>query len=343
MNLKFTKKSILSTILFGFLVGSLLMLEELAEGELEIGEALIEITLFLLILGIAFISIVIPFRWLIQRLNQRLSWETHFLQRLGIEALAIIISAILLGVVFGNLIYFLEDDLPIDAVIIRMILYLLITFSIIMALLELQQLNDEKEALERLSQRLEKEKIETLYNSLKQQVNPHFLFNSLSVLSSLVHYDPEKAEAFIEHFADIYRYVLDINKKNLVTLEEELHFLESYLFLQSIRFGNNIKLDQDIGESYKLHKIPPLTLQLVFENILKHNVISRKQPMQVEMKVENDFLTIENTLRPRQSAHSTQIGTNNLQEKYRLLGSILPHFEEKSATYAVKLPLLSAA
>ncbi|MFK7933363.1 MAG: sensor histidine kinase [Saprospiraceae bacterium] len=343
MDLKFTKKSILSTILFGFLVGSLLMLEELAEGELELGEAVGEIAMFLLILSIAFVTIVLPFRRLIHVLNQRMSWGTHFIQRFAIQTAAVVGSAAILGVVFGNLIYLMEDDLPVDALIVRMILYLLITFSIIMALLELQQLNDEKEALERLSQRLEKEKIETLYNSLKQQVNPHFLFNSLSVLSSLVHYDPEKAEQFIEHFADIYRYVLDINKKHLVTLEEELHFLESYLFLQSIRFGDNIKLEKSITEQHKLHKIPPLTLQLVFENILKHNVISRKQPMQVEMKIENDFLTIENTLRPRQAAHSTQIGTNNLQEKYRLLGGVLPSFEEKAATYAVKLPLLSAA
>ncbi|MFK7936761.1 MAG: hypothetical protein AB8G22_24825, partial [Saprospiraceae bacterium] len=126
MDLKFTKKSILSTILFGFLVGSLLMLEELAEGELELGEAVGEIAMFLLILSIAFVTIVLPFRRLIHVLNQRMGWRTHFIQRLAIETAAVVGSAAILGVVFGNLIYLMEDDLPVDALIVRMILYLLI-------------------------------------------------------------------------------------------------------------------------------------------------------------------------------------------------------------------------
>lgn len=338
--MKFTKKSIFPTILFTFLVGALLMLEEISEGELELGEAIVEISVFMLILGIAFVGVVLPFRRIIHWLNKRYSWETHFYQRLAIEAGCIVLSAVVFGFLFGNFVYYFgEDEIAKDAIIFRMMLFLLITFAIILALLELQQLNDEKESLERLSQRLEKEKMETLYNSLKQQVNPHFLFNSLSVLSSLVHYDAEKAEAFIEHFADIYRYVLDINKKNLVTLEEELQFLDSYLFLQSIRFGGHLKLDNSIDDLQKVHKIPPLTLQLVFENIMKHNIISKHQPMHVEMKIEDNLLTIKNTLQPRSKVNSTQVGVNNLKEKYRLLDGIIPTFQKENNKFTVTLSL----
>ena len=192
--------------------------------------------------------------------------EGALFQRISIEGLVVVALSLILGVIFGYFVHlYIDHELPTESVILRTMLFLFTTSSIIMALLELRQVKDERHELHTLNQQLEKEKVETLYNSLKHQVNPHFLFNSLSVLSSLVRYDTKRADRFIEHFSDVYRYVLDINEHNLVSLEEELSFLNSYLFLQRIRFGEHIHLISKIQEHEMNFKIPPLSLQLVLK------------------------------------------------------------------------------
>lgn len=339
--MKITKNSVISATLFALLVATLMALEEFYEGEMSATTAFEEVLAYLSILGMLFLFIVVPFQKFIERLNTQLSWKKAFFKRIGMEALLVGILSVCLGFIFGNFIHlYIDHVLPVAAVILRTILFLLITSSIIMALLELQQLQEEKEDLVILSERLEKEKIETLYHSLKQQVNPHFLFNSLSVLSSLVYVDAEKADLFIQHFSDIYRYVLDLNEKQVVRLDEELEFLESYLFLQQIRFGNTIQLKTHLSEVHKQAYLPPLSLQLVFENILKHNIISTHLPMSITMKVQDNQLVIQNALRPKKVNNSMGIGTQNLTEKYKLLNRPAPTFEKGATTYTVFLPLL---
>ncbi len=342
--MKITRNSIISATLFALLVATLMALEEFYEGEMSATTAVEEIIAYLFILALLFFCIVAPFQKIINQLNEKLTWKGHFFQRIGIEGLAVIVLSIVLGVIFGNFIHlYIDHSLPTVSVILRTILFLLITSSIIMALLELRHLNDKKEELLLLSQRLEKEKIETLYHSLKQQVNPHFLFNSLSVLSSLVHLDAKKADLFIQHFSDIYRYVLDMNKQNLVTLDQELDFLNSYLFLQRIRFGENIQLTASIESHEKNWYLPPLSLQLVFENILKHNIISKELPMAVSMEIKDQQLVVQNKLQPKQNWKSTKLGIKNLKEKYYLLKEIEPTFHKGNQTYAVFLPLFKTA
>ncbi|MEM9886292.1 MAG: histidine kinase [Bacteroidota bacterium] len=121
---------------------------------------------------------------------------------------------------------------------------------------------------------LEKEKLATELTALRQQVNPHFLFNSLNVLSELMHENLEKADDFIQHFSRIYRYVLDINQEAVVTVQQEVDFLQSYLFLHQIRFGNDLSMQIELDADALKQFIPPLSLQLLFENVVKHNVIS---------------------------------------------------------------------
>ena len=315
-------------------------LEEFYEGEMSATTAFEEVLAYLSILALLFILIVTPFQKMIDLLNKKIRWKSHFFQRLGIEATAVILLAVVLGFIFGQFIHlYIDHVLETGAVVLRTILFLLITTSTIMALLELRYLNDEKDALVYHNERLEKEKIETLYNSLKQQVNPHFLFNSLSVLSSLIHYDVKRADLFIQHFSDIYRYVLDLNKQHLVTLDQELKFLNSYLFLQRIRFGENIHLDSSITEENKSLSLPPLSLQLIFENILKHNIISQQFPMSISLSIKDEYLIIQNTLRPRLDQESLGIGIPNLKEKYQLLNRSAPTFEKESDRYTVSLPL----
>ena len=338
--MKITRNSVISGTLFALLVATLMALEEFYEGELSAEGAVAEIIAYLSILAILFFGIVIPFQGLIKRLNEKLSWKGHFFQRIGIEGLVVVALSLILGVIFGYFVHlYIDHELPTESVILRTILFLFTTSSIIMALLELRQVKDERHELHVLNQQLEKEKVETLYNSLKHQVNPHFLFNSLSVLSSLVRYDAKKAEHFVEHFSDIYRYVLDINKHNLVPLTEEMRFLNSYLFLQRIRFGEHVQLISPDDEYEENYSIPPLSLQLVFENIFKHNIISEDYLMKIHMQISDDKLVIKNTLRPRKDSEKVGIGIENLKQKYRLLNHSEPSFEKQNNLYITTLPL----
>ncbi len=302
-----------------------------------------EIAAYLSILAILFFVIVVPFRRVIAKLNERLPWKGHFFPRLGIQGMVVVSLSILLGLIFGELIHlYIDHVLPTGVVILRTILFLLITSSLIMGLLEVRNLHDQKDLLRLRSHRLEKEVVESLYNSLKQQVNPHFLFNSLSVLSSLVRYDPQKAERFIEHFAEVYRYVLDMNTKKMVSLAEEQAFLDSYLFLQKIRHGDHLEIVNELPADISSYRLPPLTLQLIFENIFKHNVIDSKNPMKIKMRLREQQLEIINEYRPRQVTRGAGLGQNNLIAKYRALGFGHPSFRISDGEYQASVPVLKS-
>lgn len=208
--------------------------------------------------------------------------------------------------------------------------------------LENHSLTVEKKQLELEAARQEKERIIAQFETLKNQVNPHFLFNSLNVLSSLVHEDPDLAESFIAKLTRIYRYVLDLKEERLVSLEKELNFANSYFFLQQIRFGNNLQLYIQVPETKKHLLLPPLSLQLLMENAVKHNVISREKPLQIELFLEDEELVVKNNFQPRtENVHSTGIGLNNLRERYRILTDQKPAFGQIGENYIARIPLLS--
>src|SRR5690606_31960409 len=129
------------------------------------------------------------------------------------------------------------------------------------------------------------------YQSLKDQLNPHFLFNSLNVLSNLVFEDATKSSKFIQQLSKIYRYVLEVHQEELVSLERELAFAENYLSLQKIRFEDalNFKMEVELGDNYYL---PPLSLQLLLENAIKHNIVSRDKPLEIIISQNKDELTV---------------------------------------------------
>ncbi|MBK7426388.1 MAG: tetratricopeptide repeat protein [Saprospiraceae bacterium] len=181
---------------------------------------------------------------------------------------------------------------------------------------------------------------------LKTQVNPHFLFNSLSILSSLVHVDPELSEKFIDQLSRSYRYILEQKEQSLVTLRTELTFIQSYAFLLKIRFENKfdlqITLPEDILDQFK---IAPLTLQLLVENAVKHNRMSLKEPLIVSVYLEDEQnLIISNRLQPRSSAViSTGVGLQNIIDRYALLTDKPVWAAEMDESFVVKIPLLKDA
>ncbi len=192
------------------------------------------------------------------------------------------------------------------------------------------------------AERLEKEALQAQFAALKSQVNPHFLFNSLSILSSLVHADAELSERFIDQLSKAYRYILEQKDNERVPLKTELAFIQAYRFLLNIRFENKFDVVIDVPEDIQQrHNIAPLTLQLLVENAVKHNRMSVKEPLKVHIVVAGDCLVVQNNrqLRP-QSETSTGVGLQNIINRYALLTTHPVHVEESEETFVVKIPLI---
>ncbi|SNY99988.1 sensor histidine kinase [Flagellimonas pacifica] len=159
-------------------------------------------------------------------------------------------------------------------------------------------------------------------NALKSQLSPHFLFNSLNTLSSLFRKDVKKAEEFIRSLAKSYQYTLKTYSEVLVTLEDELDFVHSYCFMVQTRFGNHFSLDLQLSDEELKNKIPPLTLQMLVENAVKHNVLDAKNPLKVYIKTYNGFLEVSNNKTKSPSGvKSLKIGLKNIVSRYELLAN----------------------
>lgn len=193
------------------------------------------------------------------------------------------------------------------------------------------------------AERLKKEQLSARYETLKSQVNPHFLFNSLNVLASLVHKDADQAELFIRQLATVYRYILESRDKEVVPLEEELSILRAYLFLMDIRFGAGLRADIRVAEPAP-GRVAPLTLQMLVENALKHNEVSKANPLQIEVFRENGYLVVRNTLQPKTTLpESTGLGLANIQARYQALSDKPVLISDNDGFFTVKTPILSAS
>ncbi|EOZ92143.1 hypothetical protein A33Q_4236 [Indibacter alkaliphilus LW1] len=191
------------------------------------------------------------------------------------------------------------------------------------------------------AEKLRTEKFASQYQSLKDQLNPHFLFNSLNVLSNLVYESADKSADFIQQLSRIYRYVLEVQNEELASLQDELVFAENYLSLQKIRFEESLEYFMDIDDAAGFY-IPPLSLQLLLENAIKHNVASKKQPLKIFISKKADQLEVRNILQPKsvKESPSSGIGLENIQKRYKLLSGKTPEVEDTGKEFIVSLPLL---
>jgi PAS domain S-box-containing protein len=190
--------------------------------------------------------------------------------------------------------------------------------------------------------KLQKENLQSQFDVLKQQVNPHFLFNSLNVLTSLIRLEPELAEKFTEHLAKVYRYVLENKDNELVNLSTELSFLNAYIFLINIRFMDKVVVNIRIPDHKMNHRIIPLAMQLLIENAIKHNAMSKKSPLVIDIYIDDtNHLKVVNNLQERE-AHmtSTGVGLKNIQNRYRLLNNSIPVFEKTDTHFIASIPLI---
>tara|TARA_R110002050_G_scaffold3935_3_gene20167 strand:- start:31657 stop:32910 length:1254 start_codon:yes stop_codon:yes gene_type:complete len=179
------------------------------------------------------------------------------------------------------------------------------------------------------------------FDALKNQLDPHFLFNSLNVLTSLIEEDPLQAQKFTTSLSKVYRYVLEQKNKDLVTVDEELAFAETYVRLLKMRFEDSIVFDIPGKCSDTAAKIVPLSLQLLLENAVKHNVVTVERPLRIRVYEEGGMLCISNNLQEKQVVgKSSGVGLRNIRERYQILSIKRVQIEKSASEFTVKLPIL---
>ncbi|GAB3943148.1 hypothetical protein GCM10028805_08910 [Spirosoma harenae] len=192
------------------------------------------------------------------------------------------------------------------------------------------------------AEQLKQEATQAQFMALKNQVNPHFLFNSLSILSSLIEANPKRSILFVSQLAKAYRYVLEQRDFDSINLQEELGFMNAYTFLLQIRFGDKLtvitKVPSTVATQYR---IAPLTLQLLIENAVKHNQMSSEEPLIVLIGTDEDFLVVSNPIRLRpEPGSSARLGLKNITDRYRLLTDRPVSITDQDGLFTVKIPLL---
>jgi two-component system, LytTR family, sensor kinase len=195
------------------------------------------------------------------------------------------------------------------------------------------------------AQELKRQNILSQFETLKSQVNPHFLFNSLNTLTALIEEAPPQAVQFVQQLSQVYRYVLQAREKNTVALSEELDFIRAYLYLQQIRFGDHLKAEiQTDLQTEQLH-LPPLALQLLVENAIKHNVISSAQPLRLIISSDaSGELTVKNVLQKKSTPEIPGgFGLSSISQRYLLLGAKPVRINQDHEFFSVVLPLLQPA
>lgn len=195
------------------------------------------------------------------------------------------------------------------------------------------------------NEQLERARLEAELEALKNQIDPHFIFNSLNTLSHLIEEKPRKARQFNDHLADVYRYILQNKARELVLLEEEIAFLDNYFSLLHIRFGNAVKLDIAFGRHLcNQYLIPPISLQVLVENAIKHNEFTVSEPLEITITMENEELVVHNRIRKKiLRKASSRIGLNNLSERYRLTTDKEITIRSDAGDFTVSLPVLKIA
>jgi two-component system, LytTR family, sensor kinase len=191
------------------------------------------------------------------------------------------------------------------------------------------------------AERLEKEKSQVQFDNLKNQLNPHFLFNALTSLNSLIFEDQKLASEFLQQLSKVYRYVLQNKDKNFVPLQVELDFIQHYVRLLETRFTDALSIDFDLSDEAKERAIVPVTLQILIENALKHNIVDRSKPLHIKIVSIGDYLVVSNNLQIRKRVESSnKLGLDNLTSLYKFL-TVQPVIIEKNEDrFSVKVPLL---
>lgn len=285
-------------------------------------------------------------------LEQHYSWKTKLWKRFVVQF--VLFTTIALGINIPLYVavksWFIYEKIEIDTIGVYhlvvissiTILAVVIVFTAQLSIYFIQQwVSSQIE-----SEKFRRESIQARFEGLKHQISPHFLFNSLNILSELIDQSSNVAKEYTDKLSEVYRYVLQNRHNELITLQQELSFAKSYVFLLQKRFGENLQVHFQVNSTCINQYLPPLTLQLLIENAVKHNVVSRKKPLIIYIRSESENkLIVLNNLQKRLNNRrlSTQIGLENLIKRYEYLAEQQPLIREEEDSFEVSIPLLKIA
>jgi LytS/YehU family sensor histidine kinase len=188
---------------------------------------------------------------------------------------------------------------------------------------------------------MKQEKLKSDYKVLQNQLNPHLLFNSFNVLISEIKHDPDTAEMFARKLSQVYRYVLQSKEHDLIALKKEIDLIRSYIYLHQVRAGDSLEVTIHTSDETLQRYLPPLTLQILVENAIKHNVMNEENPLHISIETpDKETLVVKNNLNPKQAFDSTETGLSNIKARYELLKEDGFKIEKNESEFIVTVPLL---
>jgi two-component system LytT family sensor kinase len=287
-------------------------------------------------------------KFISSRLDKRMPFEDGPVRRIVAQlliclALLLPVAVIAITICRPYMPVYVNKQLLTIAIVLFVVLISLFNFSFYAGYFfkHWQESIEEKANLEVEAAELQKEKSTMQYHQLRNQVNPHYLFNTLTSLDGLIHTNPELASEFVRHMAKVYRYVLRHTENEVVNLDEELDFIQHYITLLNIRYADGIKIVVDISGAAKDKGIVMVTLQMLIDNAIKHNIVQAGTPLRITIKDDGEYLVVENNKQMRKQIESSNgQGLVQLQQLYAFLTDKKVDIIDTVDTYTIKLPLL---
>lgn len=308
---------------------------------------------FIMILTLSW-AIIESSIFITKHLERVLPWTKHPVLRFIVQMLSIIVSVAILFIIQDQIYTFIFYDETLSRqeylgvlqfIVVTTVISLFVTtiHTGLFLLSRWKQSISEAAKLEIKAMELKEIAMQAELNSLKFQLDPHFMFNNFSTLSELITEDPGTANTFLENLSRVYRYMIQNLKKDFISLEEEIRFVQAYAYLIKIRHSENVIIKIDVEkESMNLY-IPPISVQLLIENAIKHNIATNEQPLIIVITTKNNTLSVKNNLQKiRNPFPSTGIGLKNIADRYKLLAvKDVPVIEESDKEFKVTLALIN--
>jgi len=282
--------------------------------------------------------------WLMHFIRKKYEWRYNRYYRIMFSLFIanLLYSGISSGLMLNFWKAFSKETYPGRGPIINSCLLIIVAACFITNIYEIIYLNREREYNLTRAEQLNIAKAQAELEALKNQIDPHFIFNSLNTLSYLITRDPLNARLFNDTLAKVYRYILGNKEKDLVLLREEVEFISNYFYLLKIRFSEAVNMEIEINDlAAEDFLIPPISLQTLVENAIKHNEFTDSNPLTINVSVSSNYVIIRNAVKPKMYANATsKIGLNNLDNRYKLITNRNIIIENNFKFFTVKLPIL---
>jgi LytS/YehU family sensor histidine kinase len=273
-------------------------------------------------------------------LNKYLPYSKNVFSRIIADFVGVIVICLIVLGMFNYLIYDVllisKDELP--SFLVKFAFAMTNNIPILLAFELIYYFQSEQKAIAD-SEKAKREALLFEHETLRAQINPHYLFNSLNVLSSLIYMNPNNANKFTKALSKTYRYVLSLNRRPMVSVEEDLDALESYIFLMEMRFENSFSFTVTKMSNSEKNKIIPLTLQLLIENVFKHNVATEEMPLDIKITIGDEYITVENNIQPSNDTDKGGMGLKYLTKQYKLYDREIA-VEHTHSLFVVKIPYI---